>query len=842
MNDTDTDSRQPTQPAPRAALAGAAWLGRRVAHGHTSTPALERLIARAKAQVDRLIWLHALGTIAAAISGWLLFAFIADWTLHLPSGVRWVNLFVLGAVPVFFCVRELVRPLRVRPDAQGLAVLIERAHPELKQLLVSAVQLDKSLRPAGHPELIDGLLLDAESAASRLDLEGVFAPHGPRLRFLCGALAGTLCTAIMIFNAEAAQVFFLRLAGGSTPWPQRTHLTVEIPLSNERQGAPVKPASPAPVSSAVRAETDELVVRVARGSDVPVLVRAQGLVPEEVTLHFDGGHKAVLASSGGSLFRTLLRTCQEDLSFYVTGGDDTDEDPRVRLIVLQPPDVAGLALDIAPPEYSGLSARTLFDRDVEALSGSRISVHVLTDPPEATGMVRLLPEDRLVDLVPKPFPLDADAATDSAPKMGQGFELIAEKSLRYRFELTDASGMTNPDPGLFGITVIEDRAPEVEILAPARGDFDTVVGGLIALRARAEDDFGIARLSWVAAPGAESDRTPAAPAGDLEWRLLLAEERRDADTRGRERSPPATDTAAPSRIDRIERGERSARAAAIGKKRLEVNQLLSGEPVVEGQLVQLFVSATDNCQPKPHEGRAAPVRVRVVSTDEFLRRLQDRLTRVQASASGLSELQRDKLRRTQELLSGLESDDLLRDSAVSEISAALTGERRVQGDSRALARELCSLCESVLYARIDERSGSLLEFLDQRLSASTDRGFDPDPWRDLASAYKQGQLGAAALSGKLVDIAGLSLEISEGEAQSAVESLVRAQDTLELKEIHTQLLSATDSQKKTLAKIEHLLELLSEWDNFQSVLSLTRDILNGQKGLEERTRQVAKEK
>ena len=48
-------------------------------------------------------------------------------------------------------------------------------------------------------------------------------------------------------------------------------------------------------------------------------------------------------------------------------------------------------------------------------------------------------------------------------------------------------------------------------------------------------------------------------------------------------------------------------------------------------------------------------------------------------------------------------------------------------------------------------------------------------------------------------------------------------------------------QARTLTEIESLLERLSEWENFQSILTLTRDILNRQKNLTERTRQFAKD-
>ena len=43
------------------------------------------------------------------------------------------------------------------------------------------------------------------------------------------------------------------------------------------------------------------------------------------------------------------------------------------------------------------------------------------------------------------------------------------------------------------------------------------------------------------------------------------------------------------------------------------------------------------------------------------------------------------------------------------------------------------------------------------------------------------------------------------------------------------------------ARSRSLLEQLAEWDNYQSILTLTRDLLNGQKNLSERTRQYIQE-
>src|SRR5258705_4188729 len=102
---------------------------------------LARVLDRVHARVTRLVWIHGLSTVAGATAGLLLLAFVLDWTLHVPRGVRWIDLFLLGALPTYILLRALVRPLRARPDATACAVLLERAHPELKQLLVTAAEL-----------------------------------------------------------------------------------------------------------------------------------------------------------------------------------------------------------------------------------------------------------------------------------------------------------------------------------------------------------------------------------------------------------------------------------------------------------------------------------------------------------------------------------------------------------------------------------------------------------------------------------------------------------------------------------------------------------------------------
>ena len=785
------------------------------------TPALDRLIERVRARLGRLVVLHGLGTTAAVAAGWMAFAFLADWLLHVPAPVRIFHLLVLVALPAFVAVRWLVRPLRARPDAAGTAVLIERAHPGHAELLVSAVELRAARDPSGDRVHVERVLTEADRRAATLDAAPVLDAREPRRRALIGFASVAAVALLFVWNAEAARTFVARMAGGGTAWPQRTHLAIEIPMTSAVAAAEI---------AAQTGGDEEIVVRVARGSDVPILVRAEGDVPEEVVLHFEGGHRSVLGSAGGPVFRTLLRSVQEDVSFHATGGDDQDGAPRARLVVLQPPDVTRIAISIQPPAYSGLPARIEADPDVQVLAGSKLVVHIVTSPADVSGKARLLPEDRVIDLVPAAFPRTGEEAQVE----GQAFEIVAERSVRYRFEIVDAQGLSNPDPGLFGITVVEDRAPEIEVLSPGRGDFDTVAGGLLPLRVRAQDDFALARIGYeITPPGVEAGN---GELRDLEWRVLTPDERAAAEP---ERGP-------------------TARAVGIARARLAVRDLAAPpQPVdaalggtetqdlalaIEGQQFQLVVRALDAAEPRPHEGRSAPLRVRVVAPEEFLRRIQDRLARAQSQTTALLELQRTKRRVALEMLTALTSDAPGADETQSELALMVTGERRVQGDARSLSRELSGAAEAVLYARIDERAGGALELLDAALSQSLTRGFDPEPWRELARATRGGELAGSGLTAKLIDIAAIALEISEDLSPNGVTAFTRAQDATALDEVREHLAAAEKSQGAVIERLERLLERLAEWDNFQSVLGLTRDILNGQKSLSERTRQNAKEK
>ncbi|MDF1837792.1 MAG: hypothetical protein P1V35_07990, partial [Planctomycetota bacterium] len=237
----------------------------------------------------------------------------------------------------------------------------------------------------------------------------------------------------------------------------------------------------------------------------------------------------------------------------------------------------------------------------------------------------------------------------------------------------------------------------------------------------------------------------------------------------------------------------------------------------------------------PQISRSGQIRVRVLSGDDYLRKLETRLAQAGDKAGRMGRLLEQtqvQLRHMQTALSGGDANGDV------DLRDPLFDVQRLGGDSRELARDLASLCESLLYSQLDTRAGPLMRAMDQALSQQTVRSFDPAPWMQLSSDYDQGTLGQANLGADLLKLVRLSLAVSEEHTVALSDALKNGQG-LPASEALAQAYAESQSASEA---IETLLTRLGEWDNFQSVLTLTRDIIKRQRNVHERTRKFAEGK
>lgn len=775
---------------------------------HGTTPRLDALLDRLGRTLKRSAWLHGLGTATAVAAIWLCFMYASDRFLALPTAIRIAHLVVLVGGFGFLANRFWLRHRRSIPDRAGLALMAERARPEADQgddLFISALQLGASV-PADAPSasLVKSLRARADEAAGRVDLGKITDARGP-VRRMAGAVLGVGIAAVALGAQPAmARIFLDRMVGGDAQWPRATTLVVEVP-------------SDAPGLDISRPDEETLLVRVARGSDVPLLVQAEGKVPDTVQVAFGSGSTIDITGSGAGLFRTVLPAVQEDTTLVVTGGDDQRGLPVVRLEVLQPPDISGLAFVVTPPAYTGLPATIETDTKISVLEGSDVAVHIQVDPTSATGIARTFPDGRPIELSDGTFPElppRPDAAADSAAAPPAGSLTFTERatdSLRFRFELQDESGLQNPDPALFGIEVVQDRRPELVTLAPGRAEVDVVEGGALPLRLLVRDDFGIRAAAWESlAVGTES-------------RL-----------NGR-------DFALADVIDPDASSDARARSTQLGSELLEVSDLGGDEqPIATGSQVLLRTFATDSREPEPGRAVSGAILVRVVSGEEFLRTQRDALGR---AADDVGRVDR-RLEDTDQTLTNLGivvSGDDAEVPAAGELVALTSEVRRVQGDLTSVARDLADVTTAMVFSRLDDRAGAVERRLQELTGDSVERSFDPEVWSAIASELTGGRLGSPERVGDLVGLVGLALEVSGPKADAVIDALETLRSATGVEDSRVALASTNARMSELRATMEQLVGELGEWDSLQSILFLARDILNRQKSLKERTRAVAGE-
>ena len=183
---------------------------------------LSALIAQTRGRLERILALHGACSVLLVAVLWLLGAYALDRTLELPAAIRLFHLGLLVLLPALAFRREWWRPWRARPNEDGLAILIERAHPQLSSVLVSAIQLEK--QPDGSPELIAATVKQAEQAAQRIDLGTVFDARPARRRLSWLALTLLVSMGVVWADPEGVRIFAARMNGAEVAWPRRTQL------------------------------------------------------------------------------------------------------------------------------------------------------------------------------------------------------------------------------------------------------------------------------------------------------------------------------------------------------------------------------------------------------------------------------------------------------------------------------------------------------------------------------------------------------------------------------------------------------------------------------------------
>ncbi len=225
-------------------------------------------------------------------------------------------------------------------------------------------------------------------------------------------------------------------------------------------------------------------VRLVRGDSLALSVRADGEVPQTLTLQLRPDSDAPASSvtlrpDSGGVFRHTLASVRTNLEYRVASGRVRTSWYRAR--VEARPLVRGLQLTVQPPRYTGLPERTLDANvgDVTGLPGSTVRIRAGVGGPALDSAAVVFDSGEATALS-----LEEQVATGSFRITGDG---------KYSVYLRSTEGVPNRDPIRYRISVRPDARPSVAFLSP-EADAQINEDLVAPLRLRLRDDFGFSRV------------------------------------------------------------------------------------------------------------------------------------------------------------------------------------------------------------------------------------------------------------------------------------------------------------------------------------------------------------
>ncbi len=432
--------------------------------------------------MDGLVLLF--GWIAAMLLIWLAACAVDHWLWPLASWGRWL-FWASGVAAAVWWLGWRLLPLIVRRiNPVYAAKRIEHLVPEFKNGLISWLELE-SLPAHGVPRGVMSAL--AYRAARFIGGQDPSATvdTSPLIKIIGGVLL--LSTGLVLYTMLSPKSVFLTGQRILIPWsslapPTRVHILEVKPGAIElTQGKPLE------VEVAVKGlRRDEKVV--VRCSTLDKQFQNQRTPLTATTEGFRYAGRVVTESQG----------IHQPLDYWIEAGDASSGPYRVQISPL--PSVVLQSIELEYPPYTQLAPRTLSGESVEAVEGTRVTIHAQSNQPLSRGRLEINPTldetgelvkaEAFVDMqleqrvVQARLTLQLDDAHNNPTKV------------EYRIRGFNERGDSNPRPITHALSVLADVPPEVTLVGPESRLLRVRANARINLEVRASDpDFGLSRLS-----------------------------------------------------------------------------------------------------------------------------------------------------------------------------------------------------------------------------------------------------------------------------------------------------------------------------------------------------------
>ncbi|MAG32728.1 MAG: hypothetical protein CL908_17750 [Deltaproteobacteria bacterium] len=775
---------------------------------------LRSVIARLQALSKRLLWRILLTggpRLAATASGLAGGTFLLDYTLRLPVGVRAVLLLLSLGLLGFVVVRHLAKPLMKKPSVDQLALMAEAANPDLKDQLISSIQLERDLetgRAVESPELIRATIADTAKQFGSRSFASSVSLAACRKPLILASVAVMFISGLAVSRPTEFGLWVQRqLLLQDTPWPRANTLVVTI-LDMQKY----RPT--------VHDDGRRIVLHVPERTPLQVQVSEKnGKLPDEVELvtrpasDLDVEQRISMGrSQKNAFFQHIFPPLMRSIVFHAEGGDDDDGFPVYEIQVDQAPRVTRFWAAYDYPEYTGVQDRSLPDANISAPEGTRITMHFEVN----------------MDLAE--FALEFESVGEmKMPQRKAGenayrYSFVVEGNDFYTHRLIGDNQVASADVPRYVITSEVDQAPRVTVEMPTSTGLFVTPNATIPLKGTAIDDYGVTEvgLRW----GEDSKKLESGAIAFAGDDLIGAEI-------GARQIPffhalDVKDFVLPARAEKDGSPAREARPMQVGDR------------------FSFRYLAADNrrtaSQPEPHRTFGDyEYQVQVLSTEELQRELAQRQVRLRDRILDISNLIDTRITDTQELVSDLNGGT---DATVlqSRFWSIEQDQNRITIELQASARQFLRVYDGYLWNRLDE--GALTEKMISQLLTAHRSGETDDSFKIYGDAVRQvGPLvDEAQIMGRLTVILKLLILTSAEQSPEARRRLSRASLVTTKEDRLEYLRGALEVQKLLRDNVLLLIEKLEAWEDYLDLIQGFKDLLELQKGVHDSIEKLTKKK
>ncbi|MFP4380039.1 MAG: hypothetical protein ACLFUS_05995 [Candidatus Sumerlaeia bacterium] len=438
----------------------------------------QRLLAFGRRRKTLIVW-RGICVFLVSTLGIMAVVALLDAFFVLPDIVRVVmSLIAYASVAGLFwhfCLSRLLK----QPDLRELARMFEERYDELKEEVLSAVELGEDDHNDESSEFRAILQEDVASRIKPADMRSLLPANMIKKWFVAAAVVGGI---ILLFSVIPGFHLPHRLARAFIPLANLerisdARITIIEPADPETL---VALGDPLPIVVDVEgAEADHVFLECFARKEGKTRLRMDAIgIRENETGDGDG-------DSGGSILRysALLVVGSDELWYRVRAGAAITKKFHLRSATR--PHVQEFEKTIHPPEYTGLSKRSSREENgnIEALRGSRAELLIHTDQAIQRGSLKIETKEGSSTI-----PLEI-----VKPRLLKG-AIDVEESGAYRVELVSKdTGFENKFSPNYELQALADLAPRANIESP-RDNKVVPANEMLSLLGMASDDLGLKKV------------------------------------------------------------------------------------------------------------------------------------------------------------------------------------------------------------------------------------------------------------------------------------------------------------------------------------------------------------